>query len=81
MIRIEATLDEQVVGAQVIGSARQRLAKHPHLTQQRIWCDYSGGRLLLSGQVPSFYYKQLAQEAMMDLEGVGQVINEIEVVW
>lgn len=67
--------------ADVVASARQRLVKHPHLTLQRIWCDYAGGRLLLRGQVPSFYYKQLAQEAMMDLAGVCQVVNDIEVVW
>ena len=67
--------------ADVVASARQRLVKHPHLTQQRIWCDYAGGRLLLRGQVPSFYYKQLAQEAMTNLVGVCQIVNDIEVVW
>jgi len=48
---------------------------------QRIWCEYDRGELFLRGQVPSFYYKQLAQEAVAGLEGVRQVINDIEVVW
>jgi hypothetical protein len=30
--------------------------------------------------VPSFYFKQLAQEAVVGMEGVRQVLNEIEVV-
>ena len=28
-----------------------------------------------------FYYKQLAQEVIAGIEGVDQLVNEIEVVW
>jgi osmotically-inducible protein OsmY len=48
---------------------------------QRIWCEIDDGRLFLRGQVPSFFYKQLAQEAVQSIAGVGQILNEIEVVW
>lgn len=48
---------------------------------QRIRCEFDEGLLFLRGQVPSFYFKQLAQEVVVDMEGVGQVVNEIEVVW
>ena len=48
---------------------------------QRLWCEFDGGQLFLRGQVPSFYFKQLAQEAGVGMEGVRQVVNEIEVVW
>jgi osmotically-inducible protein OsmY len=51
------------------------------LAFHRIWCEYAGGRLFLRGQVPSFYHKQLAQEAIAEMESVDQVVNEIEVVW
>jgi len=61
--------------------AKQRICRQPRLTFQRIWCEYDGGRLLLRGQVPSFYYKQLAQEAIAGMKGVVQVVNDIEVVW
>ena len=61
--------------------AKQRICRQPRLTFQRIWCEYDGGRLFLRGQVPSFYYKQLAQEAIAGMKGVFQVVNEIEVVW
>ena len=61
--------------------AKQRIIHQPHLSVQRIWCDFDKGRLILRGQVPSFYFKQLAQEAVADLEGVEQVVNEIEVLW
>jgi osmotically-inducible protein OsmY len=61
--------------------AKQRILHQPHLTMQRVWCEFDRGRLYLRGQVPSFYFKQLAQEAVVGIEGVRQVINEIEVVW
>ena len=62
-------------------AARQRILHQPHLTQQRIWCEFDGSRLFLRGQVPSFHFKQVAQEAVVGMAGVRQVVNEIEVVW
>ena len=62
-------------------AAKRRILHRPHLSHQRIWCEFHDGHLYLRGQVPSFFYKQLAQEAVADLEGVRQVVNEIEVVW
>jgi osmotically-inducible protein OsmY len=65
----------------VADAAKQQLRAHTHLSMQRIWCEFEEGRLLLQGQVPSFYLKQLAQTAVAKLDGVCQVVNEIEVVW
>ena len=62
-------------------AAKQRILCQPHLTMQRFWCEFDRGRLFLRGQVPSFDFKQLAQEAVAGIEGVRQVVNEIEVVW
>lgn len=61
--------------------AKARLRTHSHLSRQRIWCEYDAGTLFLRGQVPSFYLKQLAQTAMAEVDGVQQVVNDIEVVW
>jgi osmotically-inducible protein OsmY len=58
-----------------------RICRQPHLAFQRIWCEHEDGRLFLKGQVPSFYLKQLAQEAIAGMAGVVQVVNDIEVVW
>ena len=65
----------------VVEAARQRLRQQPHLSFQRIWCEFDGSRLFLRGQVPSFYHKQLAQAAVAGMDEVTQVINDIEVVW
>jgi len=65
----------------IVEAAKGRLRNSPHLATQRIWCDFDRGELVLRGQVPTFYYKQLAQEAVAGLDGVEQVVNDIEVVW
>ncbi len=61
--------------------AKQRVRRQPNLTFQRIWCEYDGGRLFLRGQVPSYYHKQLTQEAITGMEGVDHIANDVEVVW
>lgn len=62
-------------------AAQQRIRQESHLSMQRIWCAVERNHLFLRGQVPSYYHKQLAQEVVAGLEGVGQVVNEIEVIW
>jgi hypothetical protein len=44
-----------------------------------ILCDYRAGVLHLRGRARSFYRKQLAQEVVRPVDGVAQVMNEIEV--
>ena len=62
-------------------AAEQRISQQPQLAFERISCKFDDGRLFLRGRVPSFYQKQLAQEAIAGMEGVDQVVNEIQVVW
>ena len=77
---MKASLDETQVN-QILALAKDRILHQSHLSVQRIWCEYKGKRLYLRGQVPSFYLKQLAQTAVSGLDGVSQVVNEIEVLW
>ena len=42
--------------------------------------NIEGRQVILRGKCFSFYQKQLAQEAVADVDGVTQVINEIEVI-
>jgi len=53
------------------------LSSHPAI--RRLSCEYVHGVLLLHGRLSSYYLKQLAQEAVRGLEGVAQVVNQIEV--
>jgi len=35
--------------------------------------------VVISGRVPSFYLKQLIQTSLLTLDGVGRIINEVEI--
>ena len=62
-------------------AAEERLRQSLYSGLQDISCECDeAGVLFLRGQVPTFFEKQLAQEAVLRLEGVAQVINQIEVV-
>lgn len=42
-------------------------------------CQFENGVLFVHGIVSTFYYKQLAQETIRDVEGVDQIINDVVV--
>ncbi len=60
-------------------AASECLRSSPYRALRGILCECDQGILLLRGWLPSFYYKQLAQEAVANVRGVRQVVNEIEV--
>jgi osmotically-inducible protein OsmY len=61
-------------------AANARLREAAYRPVQAVNCECDDGVLYLYGRVPSFYCKQLAQEAVVRLPGVGNVVNRIEVV-
>jgi hypothetical protein len=60
--------------------AEGRLGRNPYLALKGVACDCRGGVLVLRGCLPSYYLKQIAQEVVARLEGVGAVDNQIQVV-
>jgi osmotically-inducible protein OsmY len=60
--------------------AEFRLRASSHTALRRISCKSDQGVLVLEGHVHRFFHKQLAQEIAFNIEGVVQVINQIEVV-
>jgi osmotically-inducible protein OsmY len=65
----------------VVEQARERLRAAPNISLRDLSCKYQHGLLILLGKVDSYYEKQLAQEAVARLEGVAQVVNQVEVTW
>ncbi|MFV1967748.1 MAG: BON domain-containing protein [Pirellulaceae bacterium] len=59
--------------------ARVRLQHSQYRAIQRVSCRFDAGVLTLEGHVPTFHYKQLAQTAVVEIDGVRRIINEIEV--
>jgi osmotically-inducible protein OsmY len=65
----------------VVERAQERLRAAPYISFRDVRCEYRHGLLILRGHVESYYEKQLAQESVARLEGVDQVVNELEVAW
>jgi osmotically-inducible protein OsmY len=66
--------------SEVLKQAQQALASQLFHLRQTLNCEFREGLLLLRGRVSSYYHKQVAQEAVLRLDAVEQVINQIEVV-
>jgi hypothetical protein len=62
--------------------AQQQLERHPHFRGRGngVKIQQEGGNLYLYGCLPSFYLKQLVQEAVRRIPGVQNVINQIDVI-
>ena len=54
-------------------------ATNAYLALKNISCEFRDGVLTLRGSLPSYYLKQVAQEAVVATEGVERVENHIEV--
>ena len=59
--------------------ARTRLSTTGHRSLGSVRCRYRDGTLTLQGKVPSYYHKQLAQEAIRKVSNVELIVNEINV--
>ena len=64
----------------VTKQAQELLRTSPYRPVRRVACAFHDGRLVLRGRLRTFFHKQLAQEAVARVDGVCQVVNEIEVV-
>jgi osmotically-inducible protein OsmY len=60
-------------------TVKDRLLSSPYMPVRQVSVRCEQGVVRLRGRLPSYYQKQLAQAAVRDLDGVSQVINEIEV--
>jgi len=57
------------------------LRQNPHLQTRNLRFEATEGHVTLRGQVNSWYQKQMAQESLLQLEGISRVENQLEVCW
>jgi osmotically-inducible protein OsmY len=57
------------------------IQKNPHLSRRKVQFEAQNGRVVLRGTVPTYYQKQMAQEALRRLDGVEHIENNLEVAW
>ena len=60
--------------------AERALRNSPYLILRNVTCEYQEGVLTLRGCLPTYYLKQVAQAVVAPVDGVRQVVNEIEVL-
>ena len=75
-----AYIQPETLQASIKHRAERFLHSSPYLVLKNISCDYLDGVLILRGCLPSYYLKQLAQEAITDLDEVDRIENQIQVV-
>jgi osmotically-inducible protein OsmY len=71
MTQLDIPLDDKVFAA---------LEQNPHLAGRSLRFEAEQGRITLLGTVYSYYQKQMAQEALREVDGVAEIHNELEVV-
>ena len=69
-----------VRGPSLEDRVQRRFFQSPYLALRHVSVEVRQGVLTLSGQMPNFYLKQMAQAAAATVEGVESIINRIEVV-
>ncbi len=60
-------------------AVRECLRECPIPAIREVSCQCDQGVIVLRGRVPTYYCKQLSQDAVARFEGVLQVVNDIEV--
>lgn len=62
------------------GRVTNALQKNTHLNISSLSCETQQGRVVLRGFVPSYFEKQMAQESLRSVEGISEILNELEVL-
>ncbi len=67
----------------IVSSIRQLLEQHPHFRGRTslLTIESFGGSIVLSVHLPSYYLKQLLQEAVKGSFDVTKIDNHVEVDW
>jgi osmotically-inducible protein OsmY len=60
--------------------AESELRRNGYVALKNISCEFHEGILTLTGCLPTYYLKQVAQEAVARVAGIERVDNRIDVV-
>lgn len=62
---------------------RERLERHPHFRGRvaQLQIEAVGDAIVLSGHVPTYYLKQLLQEAVKNIPNVATINNRVDVTF
>lgn len=72
---------QQVDAIALVQRLDSAIKGNPHLSGHQVFCSEEGGTVILHGRVRSYYQKQMAQEALRNLQGVERIVNDLQVDW
>ena len=79
--RLDGTsLSPSAPASQVVVEVRNKLQSSSHRFQDHVFCEFDGGVLRMTGRLPSFYLKQLAQSLAERVAGIEHIDNRIDVM-
>ncbi len=61
-------------------TAERRLRNSTYLALRNVTCLAQGEVVVLRGCLPTYYLKQMAQALVAQIDGVAQVVNEVDVI-
>jgi hypothetical protein len=75
-------MDVHTNGSTAAGRARDLIARHAHFCGRTDTFHFECHEnvLVIRGSVPTFYLKQLLQDALKQLEGVYRIDNRVDVI-
>lgn len=79
MLAMQKTMADSCDAGNTERAAQRRLKQCGYDALKHIACRFHSGAMTLSGTVPMYFHKQLAQEAVRDLRNVDVIVNDIEV--
>ena len=60
---------------------RNAIDQNPHLLGRKVRIETHVGHVTLRGMVRTYYQKQMAQETLRSVVGIGRIVNQLEVCW
>ena len=60
---------------------QQAIHHNPHFNGRTLRFETEEGRVILKGQVRTYFQKQMAQESVRQVAGVEEIRNDLEVTW
>jgi hypothetical protein len=79
----DAFRDQHAEAGFNVSRIRERLETHPHFRgrTQLLKIEAVGGSVVLSGRLPTYYLKQLLQEAVRAIPDVERIDNCVDVIF
>ena len=73
----------ELTSTELVLLVRDRLEQHPHFRGRAslFTIELVGETIVMTGRLPSYYLKQLLQEAIKVMPGVVNIDNQVHVVW